>query len=107
MKIIAMSVYGQVHPAKMCKPFLVVPAVALRVWGECTAAVSVPTIVRACLQGANFIAGAEANALAAKKIYPGWVLRVYTSSGASVAARLRAAGAEVRLKTVGGIRRPD
>ena len=46
-------------------------------------------------QAANFIDGAEANARIAHEIYPGWVLRVYTSSGAAVTARLRAAGAEV------------
>ena len=43
----------------------------------------------------NFADGAVANARAMADYYPGWVLRVYTSSGAEVSARLRAAGVDV------------
>ena len=46
--------------------------------------------------GENFIEGAVANAARVKDVYPdGWALRVYSSSGAEAAARIRAEGAEV------------
>ena len=43
----------------------------------------------------NFADGAIANSRVLARLYPGWVLRVYTSSGAAIAAQLRGAGAEV------------
>jgi len=45
--------------------------------------------------GSNFISGALENAKKLQEVYPGWILRVYTSSGPEVAAKLRAEGAEV------------
>jgi len=46
-------------------------------------------------QTQNFVDGAIANSRVLASLYPGWVLRIYTSSGAAVEAQLRAAGAEV------------
>jgi hypothetical protein len=43
----------------------------------------------------NFADGVLVNSRVLASVYPGWVLRVYTSSGAEIAAQLRAAGAEV------------
>jgi hypothetical protein len=43
----------------------------------------------------NFADGAVANSLVLARQYEGWVLRVYTSSGAAIAARLRSSGVEV------------
>lgn len=43
----------------------------------------------------NFADGVLVNSRLLASIYPGWVLRVYTNSGADIAAQLRAAGAEV------------
>lgn len=46
-------------------------------------------------QTQNFADGAIANCRVLARLYPGWVLRVYTSSGAAIAAQLQGAGAEV------------
>ncbi len=51
--------------------------------------------------GANFIAGAVENAKNIRAVYPGWVLRVYTSSGPEAAAMLRSEGAQVRCLMCG------